>query len=79
MPPHIESVETFVMAEYPLPTRVERERVQGLRAMLRDARLSLPPTMTLPELGGEERTLLRFTRARRDTDKSFAVLRKSLR
>jgi hypothetical protein len=67
------------MAEYPLPTRVERERVQGLRAMLRDARLSLPPTMTLPELGGEERTLLRFTRARRDTDKSFAMLRKSLR
>ena len=66
------------MANYPPPTRVEHERVQGLRAMLSNAGLSLPPTMTLPGIGGEDRALLRFTRARKDTEKSFAMLKASL-
>ena len=66
------------MADYPPPTRVEHERMQGLRAMLRSADLALPHTMTLPANGGEERSVLRFTRARKDTEKSFAMLKATL-
>lgn len=66
------------MADYPPPTLVEHERMQGLRAMMRSAGLSLPHTMRLPGLGGEDRTILRFTRARKDTEKSFAMVKKSL-
>eukprot|EP00227_Mantoniella_beaufortii_P009946 CAMPEP_0197581592 /NCGR_PEP_ID=MMETSP1326-20131121/5059_1 /TAXON_ID=1155430 /ORGANISM="Genus nov. species nov., Strain RCC2288" /LENGTH=471 /DNA_ID=CAMNT_0043145521 /DNA_START=37 /DNA_END=1452 /DNA_ORIENTATION=- len=34
--------------------------------------------MTLPTNGGEERGILRFTRARKDTEKSFAMLKATL-
>ena len=47
--------------------------------MLRNAGLELPHTMTLRTNGGEERALLRFTRARKDTEKSFAMLKKTLK
>lgn len=66
------------MADYSPPTLVEHERMQGLRAMMRSAGLSLPHNMRLPGLGGEDRTILRFTRARKDTEKSFAMMKKSL-
>jgi hypothetical protein len=66
------------MSDYPPPTRAEHERMQGLRAMLRNASLSLPHTMTLRTNGGEERAMLRFTRARKDTEKSFAMLKATL-
>jgi hypothetical protein len=57
--------------------------MQALKAMLRndrdaDAARELPRTMRLPSNGGENRTLLRFTRARKDTEKSYQMLRKSL-
>jgi len=67
------------MGDYPPPTRAEHERMRGLRAMLSNAGLaSLPLTMRLGENGGEERALLRFTRARKDTEKSFAMLKATL-
>lgn len=66
------------MGDYPPPTRAEHERMMGLRAMLRNANLSLPRTMTLEANGGEERAILRFTRARKNTEKSFAMLRATL-
>ena len=64
--------------DYPPPTDTEHERMQGLRAMLRNADLELPRTMRIPANGGEARAILRFTRARKDTEKSFAMLEKSL-
>ena len=66
------------VGDYPPPTDTERERTQGLRAMLRNANLELPRTMRIPANGGEARAILRFTRARKDTDKSYAMLEKSL-
>ena len=71
------------VGDYPPPTPTELERMQALKAMLRndrdaDAARELPRTMRLPSNGGENRTLLRFTRARKDTEKSFQMLRKSL-
>lgn len=61
--------------ETQLEMRIECERVQQLRELIFKAGVRLPQTMALPFNGGQERTLLRFTRARADTEKSFAMLR----
>ena len=68
------------VGDYSPPTSVEHERMQGLRAMLRNAgTATLPRTMATRSNGGENRTLLRFIRARKgDTEKSFQMLHKSL-
>jgi hypothetical protein len=63
------------MSDYPPPTRAEHERMQSLRSMLANSGLSLPHTMTMAANGGEERAILRFTRARKDAEKSFAMLK----
>ena len=75
----------------PLPGSSVRLRDGGLSPHPRGARAhagpsrhdaqrrsSLPHNMRLPGLGGEDRTILRFTRARKDTEKSFAMVKKSL-
>ena len=65
--------------ETQLEMRIECERVQQLRELIFKAGVRLPQTMALPFNGGQERTLLRFTRARADTEKSFAMLRLTLK
>ena len=46
------------VGDYTPPTDTERERTQGLRAMLRNANLELPRTMRIPANGGEARAIL---------------------
>ena len=50
--------------KYSEPNEEERKRMEYLREQLVKHDMELPKTMKIPELGGEERTLLRFVRAR---------------
>ena len=60
---------------YAEPSPDEEGRMRGLRGLLDAAGLKLPKNMTPDALGGERRALLKFTRARKDTGKSFDMLK----
>ena len=66
--------------KYPEPTEEERRRMEYLKEQLVKCEMELPKTMTIPELGGEERTLLRFVRARtKGKELAWEMLRNTLK
>ena len=66
--------------KYSEPTEEERRRMEYLKEQLVKCEMELPKTMTIPELGGEERTLLRFVRARtKGKELAWEMLRNTLK
>ena len=65
---------------YPDPTDEELLRIEYLREQLLNNQLRLPQTMMIEELGGEQRTLLRFVRARtKSKELAWEMLRNTLK
>ena len=66
--------------KYAEPNEEERKRMEYLKEQLVKHEMQLPKTMTIPELGGEERTLLRFVRARtKGKELAWEMLRNTLK
>jgi len=66
--------------KYSEPNEEERKRMEYLREQLVKHDMELPKTMKIPELGGEERTLLRFVRARtKGKELAWEMLRNTLK
>jgi hypothetical protein len=66
--------------KYAEPNEEERKRMEYLREQLVKHDMELPKTMKIPELGGEERTLLRFVRARtKGKELAWEMLRNTLK
>ena len=64
---------------YAAPSEKERESIRSLRQWLRRDGLRVPAIMTHESIGGEERALLRYVRARKTAEKSYEMLKNTLK
>jgi len=77
---HHHRPKTKESGKYAEPNEEERKRMEYLKEQLVKHEMILPKTMTIPELGGEERTLLRFVRARtKGKELAWEMLRNTLK
>ncbi|CAL6368526.1 unnamed protein product [Bathycoccus prasinos] len=77
---HHHRPKTKESGKYAEPNEEERKRMEYLKEQLVKHEMQLPKTMTIAELGGEERTLLRFVRARtKGKELAWEMLRNTLK